>query len=187
MDTRAQEIFRAFKANPGDPELEARAKAYAQRCFVDPAERFQAALQKGGALERALVWEMEFSRISVQLLNQGGLLSCRHRFSDSPIHIRVWYPTLADIMKDFLPDDVRIVIQASYGRFSDLLESLEGYFPGATIVSAQAARACGQSYAELGYWRPKRRDLIDPKALAEAKAVEGSTGYTVAGRSTWVG
>lgn len=187
MDARAQAIFRAYKAQPSDEELREQALAYARRYFTEPEVRFQGALREGGALERALVWEMEFSRVSVKALPQGGLISCGFLYGNIDTHIRIWYPTMDDILRDFHTDDVRIVVSASPRRFSDVVETLEGYFPGATIVSAVAAREVRERGAYGSWPKPQRRDHIDQKALAGAEALHGSTRGQGWGNNPWVG
>lgn len=186
MDHRAQAIFQAYKANPGDEELRAQAERLVRRRFCEPEDRFQADLRRGGKLERALMWEMEFSRMSVKPMERGGLLTCRMSFG-APVHVRIWYPTFEDVMEEFIEDDVRIVVVASPSRFMDVVESLADRFPGATIVSGNVARVdpAERTWGEIP--RPKRIDKANRRALAEAVAQVGSTRVTGYGINPWVG
>jgi hypothetical protein len=185
VDHRAQAIFQAFKANPGDEELRAHAERLVRRRFCEPKDRFQADLRQRGRLERALLWEMEFSRMSVKVLEGGGLLTCSMRFG-APVHIRIWYPTFEDVMEDFIEDDVRIVVVASPSRFSDVVESLEDRFPGATIVSDNVARSDPAKVSWGSIPKPKRSDKVSRRALAEAVAQAGSTRALGYGINPWV-
>jgi hypothetical protein len=186
MDNRAQAIFRLYKACPEDPQLREAAEGILERFFVEPEARFQSDLREGGPLERALRWAMELSRISVQTKARGGLLSCGETYGKLDTHVRIWYPTREDLLLDCLMDDVRFTVSASR-YFSELVESLEERFPGATIMSVQAANASpAKGHYGYGFVKPARADQINRKALAACVAAEGSTRGRVAGRSTWV-
>ena len=182
MDARAQAVFRQLKANPGDEGLREHAEAIIARWHCDPAARFQGDLAHKGRLERALVWEMEFSRISIQSMPGGGMVSCGSKYGNLDVHVRVWYPEMQDLLEDFILDDVRMVVQATGRRLGDTLESLADNFPGATVVSANVARAQPDGW-ERGMQKPLRGDRIDPKALTmdDEAAVLARPG-----RSSWV-
>lgn len=187
MDARTQAIFRRLKANPADADLQEQAEAHIRRIHCDPDARFQADLAKGGRLWSALVWEMQFSRISVRWREDGGSVMCRMLFSNTTTHVRIWYPSLSTLTDALLLDDVRIVV-SNHRHLSDVIESLEDNFTGATVVSAlvSASDPDGYQYACSGFQKPKRSDLIDKAALRQSAAV-GSTRNQGHGLNPWVG
>jgi hypothetical protein len=190
VDRRTQELFRRLKATPGDDELRERVRASLARSFSSPDAVFQHDLRPEGRLNMALRDWMEFSRISVRCKKGGGLLTCHVRSTLArPTHVRIWYPTLDDVMDGLYLEDVRIIV-ASTWAFSDTVEALEEYFPGATIVSSAVANVqpdMDASHDWDGWRKPKRSDRVDRRVLAEQEAATGSTRGRGWGDNSWLG
>lgn len=182
-DLRLQRLWRTWILDQTEENARPWRRAVSQM-FTSPEAQFQNDLREGGKLWRALVWEMEFSRVSVTCQDEGGLVTCRTRFG-KPTHVRVWYQTLpmAHVTGDM--EDTRISV--SPGRAQGLvLESLIDNSPGATVVSSGVATVQPDGIYELGWSRPKSQNEIDPLALAEVEAVAGSTRAGLANLSPWV-
>ena len=187
MDSRAQQIYRNARANPGDERSQRQWERAVQRMFTDPDDRFQEDLRhKTGRLWKALAWEMEFSRISVNCRSQGGQLICRFLLGRKPTHIRIWYPSFGEILSHGLTEDIRITVASSPNTLGDVLESLEDNFPGATVVSAAVAREQPDGWKVYGdTQKPQRRRDMDPASLVVDVPVDVTRGR-VAGVSSWV-
>lgn len=172
MDDKTQRAVREHLLNPGDEHARLRAESYLGRTFVAPEVRFQADLREGGRLWKALTWELQFSRQGVVQRDQGGLVSCSTKFGLRWTHVRIWYPTLEDLLRCF-HDDVRISVTSSI-ELMDTLESLEDNFPGATVVSSGVASVQRVDHLWGDMPKPRMREDIDPRALAETQAAEGT-------------
>ena len=187
MDTRTRKAWNEAQANPGDEVAQDRLKRMVRRLYIDPEEAFQADLAQDGRIDKALRWEMEFSRIGVQIKEGGGLVSAAPLYGKRWVHIRIWYPTFEEVLADLVPEDVRISVSAHYGMVGDVIETLEGYFGGATIVSAGVANTDPDGYRGWGgIAKPKRADLLDIRKLQEAEIAERSTRHRGWGDNAWV-
>jgi len=187
MDTRTRQAWVEAQANPGDEVAQERLENMVRRGYVAQEDQFQADLAPGGRLTKALSWEMEYSRIGVQTKDDGGLVSAAPTYGNRWVHVRVWYPTFEEVLENLTPDDVRISVSAHYSIVGDVIETLEGYFGAATIVSSGVANIDPDGYKG---WRdmakPKRADLIDTRKVQEAEIAERSTRHRGWGDNTWV-
>jgi hypothetical protein len=183
------ELATAWRAHIFDPcpRHEAIFHRAVERVFHAPDDRFQADLRKGGRLERALAWEMELPRLSVECWDEGGKVSASSSGGHNTTHIRIWYPTLKQVYADLSFEDVRIVVRAPSRLVGDVIESLEDNFPSATVVSNLVAEAQPDEHVWSSNWtKPKRREDIDHNVLASTVGMEGSQRSKGWGHSPWV-
>jgi hypothetical protein len=190
MDERTRRVWRDAQRDPEDSNLQEHLRHLVGRICSPPTERFEGDLMEGGPLDRALRWEQEFHTVVATPSSQGGKIVCNNRYKTRLLVLWVFYPSMDDVLKDLTPGDVRIALRGRTDVVTDVIDTLEGYFGGATIVSAQVA---GLQAAQGASWRdevpkPKRSEEMDRRVLAAAVAAEGSgRGGNVAGRNRWVG
>jgi len=188
MDKRTRDVWRQARSNPGDENLQEHLQHLAKRIWTPEADRFESDLLEHGPLDRALRWEQEFACVKPSAFPGGGKIVCNNNYNTRLVVLWVFYPSLKDVIKDLAPDDVRIVMRARTDFLLSVVDSLEGYFPGATLVSAQVADA----EPEKGQpWRtdvpkPKRSCEMDKRILARVESMDGS-GRVLAGENRWVG
>jgi len=157
-----------------------------RRAYVDADTAFQGDLAEDGRLDKALRWELDYSRIAVQVRDNGGLVSAAPMFGHRWVHIRIWYPAFEDVVAEMAVDDIRISVTAHYGMVGDVIETLEGYFAGATIVSSGIANSDPDGYKSWGDMaKPKRSEDVDRHKL-EAMIPARSTPHRGWGDNAWV-